>query len=156
MKITKEQFERIYYDLITVAELNDTVAAIDKRFSQIMDHIIYNKKHHCQWYDYDNCDYDSEDSHGSFDKERYKDDILFGGENLKVPEPYQESFPTRWLWEDFEEEFAREVEKALQENLRVKKQTQEKYAKRKADKQALIETIKSKLTPEELKLVKFK
>ena len=63
------------------------------------------------WFDYGNCNYESENSNGYFDIDEYKEDISVGGE-CSLPDPYgcDYGFPTRWLWEDFEEEAKKEIE----------------------------------------------
>jgi len=151
MKITKEEFEKLYSDDITKKEYDRIISAIDVRFVEIMKVINKTKPSSC-WFDYDNLDYQGEESGGYFDPEYYKEDIGFGGECLNIPEPYYDSFPTRWLWEDFEDEFKREVE-TFQKQEKLKK---EKEELKKAEKQNLIKQIKSKLTKEEWAIIKFK
>ena len=69
---------------------------------------------------------------------------------------FEGSFPTRWLYEDFEEEAdqiifgAKEQEKERKENAKIAKQ------KRIENRKILKESIKSKLTKEELLAIKFK
>jgi len=64
--------------------------------------------------------------------------------------------PFRWLTEDFEDELKNGRAAYLQKLEDDKKKLEDKNKKRKAKKQDLIEQIKKKLTPEELKLLKVK
>jgi len=62
-------------------------------------------------------------------------------------------FPTRFLWEDFEEELENGIkEYEKQGKIRLAKEKKEKSKK---DKQYLIESAKSKLTKEELKALRI-
>lgn len=150
-KITKQEFEKLYSKDISKRNYDAIIEKINQRFSKIVGVIKCNDK----WFDYDNCSYDSDESGGYFDPERYKENIGVGG-YVKIESPYEEGFPTRWLWEDFEDEFNTEVEKFKKRQ--TKKQLDDK-AKREQRKQKLLslqESIKSKLTPEELKAINFK
>ena len=71
------------------------------------------------------------------------------------PEGYDFSFPTRWLWEDFEEELKTETEKAIGQIEKAKEKAKEKRLQKKASTKALQESVRQKLTKEELKIIKF-
>src|SRR6185295_14907449 len=106
MKITKEKFDRIYDENISKKEYDQIIEEIDERFFEITRAI--SKKNPEMWIDYSNCNYGHDDcSDGRFDPEDYKEFIYIGGEFVNIPKPYgyDNSFPTRWLWEDFEQEF---------------------------------------------------
>ncbi len=63
--------------------------------------------------------------------------------------------PTRWLYEDFEDEFVNGI-KLLQEQKKEKaRKDTEKQQKKKQAKEELLASLKSKLTPEELKVLKL-
>ena len=154
MKITKEEFEKLYDENISKKEYDSIINKIDERFGEIVKHIA--KKHPNMWYDYGNCDYYSEDSGGYFDPEDYNEFIEVGGEWVNIPEPYNDSFPTSWLWEDFEEEFETEVKSYKEKKIKKKEAEKTKKQAKKAEKEKLIVQIKSKLSKEELKVIKFK
>lgn len=162
-KITKAQFDLLCTDNITKKDYDAIISKIDIRFFEICRHIIPIGF----WYDYGNCD-DPDDygncdeSAGYFDLADYNEYIEIGGD-CEVPMPYSTlnefgnaAIPTRWLWEDFEDEFKKEVEnyKSEQEKLKIK-QKQDKQAL-KEKKKILQAQIRSKLTKEELKVISFK
>lgn len=159
-KITKEQFDRLLADDLMVKEKDFILSLIDKRFGYIMK-VVQPNIINMGWFDYANCNYEGEESGGYFDIDKYLDTIPVGGEGVKLPSPYsgdigENWFPTRWLWEDFEEEFKAEVklekERKKQERL-IKK---DKREKRNKEKSIAIKSIKEKLTEKELEFVKFK
>ena len=157
MKITKKEFDSLYTDTITKKEDDTIISKIDKRFADIIYHIIPSlKTANRGWFDYGNCSYDSEKSGGYFDPQRHKEWIDVGGEYITLPEPFDYQIPTRWLWEDFEDDFKAQVEayKKAEEAEKLKAQTTAKKRKEKNEK--LREAIKNKLTDEELKIVSFK
>jgi hypothetical protein len=156
-KITKKEFDSLYDSNITHKQYNKILEKIDKRFQEIVLTMIpgVRKK---GWYDYGNCSYEGENSNGSFDPDEYKDEISVGGEFALLPEPYRcdNSFPTRWLWEDFEEEFNDTVLKYKLEEEKeslIQKQNREAL---KLKKTMIWESVKQKLTKEELKYVCLK
>jgi hypothetical protein len=164
MKITEEQFNKLYSEDISKKEYEQIIALIDARFQEIVNLVFPFIRYGRNWYVYANVNYDSEGSIGRFDINDYKQEICIGGEN-KFPEPYCNTdegngyFPTRWLWTDNDEivkEFNRETEKSKNDALKEKeraKQKQEDLKNRKAEFRKIIE---SKLTKEELKYIQFK
>lgn len=108
------------------------------------------------WFDYDNCAYRDAGVPGKFDPDEYKSEIFVGGECC-LPDPYDDnSFPTRWLWEDFEEEFNDTVLKYKLEEEKaslIQKQNREEL---KLKKENIWKSVKQKLTKEELKYVCLK
>jgi hypothetical protein len=154
MKITKKEFDSLYSDDITKKEYDRIINKIDNRFSEIMMTLLPNPTK--GWFDYGNCNYDSEESGGYFDPHWYKEEIEIGGECSYLPDPFGEYIPTRWLWEDFQVEFAKEKaghRKALEIAKTKKKKAAEKL---KLKKEKLRKSIEKKLTKEELKAIKFK
>lgn len=153
-KITKKEFDALYDPNITLRKYEEIIGKIDERFSEIVLTILpdIRKK---GWYDYGNCSYEDENSNGSFDPDEYKDEISVGGEFALLPEPYDcdNSFPTRWLWEDFEDEFVSEISKYKSKKEREKLLAKQKRDALKAKKEAIWESVKKKLTKEELKYI---
>ena len=158
MKITKGEFDSLYSSKITKREYDSIIGEIDSRFSEI----VLKMKPDLEregWFDYGNCNYNSENSNGYFDIDDYNKYIDVGGEGANLPQPYEDwgnCFPTRWLWQDFEEEFKKEVEKYKKEKESKKSQGKIKRYELKQRKAEFRTIIESKLTKEELKYVCFK
>ncbi len=154
--ITKSQFDRLYDENITKKEYDYVIREIDKRFDYICKAIL-NLNCQGRWYDYGNADYDNETHTGCFDPEEYKEYIEITGGNISPKlESFDLSFPTRWLWEDFEEEFKNMLEKEKadkQEKIKKKKEQKAESLKRR---EMIKNQIKAKLTPEEFKMIRFK
>lgn len=153
MKITKEEFLKLYSKNISKKDHDEISNKIDQRFSEIVNFIQPNHK----WFDYGNCDYDSEQSGGWFDQDEYKEEIKVGGViNLPGPFSIDNSIPTRYLWEDFKEDVVKQKEKYKIEKLQKKEKDKNKREERKQNLLRLQAIIKTKLTPEELKAITFK
>ena len=156
MKISKQEFDALYTDDITKKQYDATIAKIEKRFGEIILTICPDANKNNNWFDYGNCSYDGYPSGGYFDPPRYKENIELGGEWKGLPEPFDYSIPTRWLWEDFQADYDAQV-KAIKDAEELEKAKQAATSKKKkAAKAKVIEAIRAKLTPEELKLVEFK
>ena len=156
MKITKAEFDKLYTDDISKKEYDAIISKIDERFQEICEVILPEKY---AWYDYGNCEYDTEESGGCFDIHEYKSTISIGGDDAFLPEPYLgdgNCFPTRWLWEDFEDEFKTEVENSKLNRLKLKEAAKVKKQNLKNEMAKFKQLIKSKLTKEELKYISFK
>ncbi len=164
MKITKAQFDKLYSDNISKKEYDEIISLINKRFSDVV-MLVYPKITNGKgWFVYGNYNYDSENSEGEFDINDYKSEISIGGE-CSFPEPYcfpefdgNGYIPTRWLWTDDNEileEFNREVKKSENDRLNKKQADKQKREELKNKKAKFKETIKSKLTKEELAYIKF-
>lgn len=67
--ITKEEFDSLYTDEITVKKYNEIIKKIDKRFAEIC--ISFLDLTSQGWFDYDN-HYDCGDCGGKFDLIAYK------------------------------------------------------------------------------------
>jgi hypothetical protein len=162
MKIAKERFDKLYSEDITKKEYDRIIDDINGRFAEIVYKLNPEIKHK-GWFDYGNCNYDSSVSGGYFDPEKYKQFIEVGGEEHSgFPEPYNmcegyyNGFPTRWLWEDFEEEMLKTVNECKQKKINDKIKAKIKKEELKKKKAEFKEIITSKLTKEELKYITFK
>lgn len=146
-KITKAEFDSLYDDNISKKKYDAIIAKIDTRFYEIVSFMAPRVN-------------EGEDSGGYFEPEDYKEEIAVGGSWAELPPPYDyesdNSFPTRWLWEDFEEEFKREVAKAKQKEVSEKLNAKQKRDDLKARKATMRPIIEAKLTKEELKYITFK
>lgn len=156
--VTKQEVEMLLSGDVTIKKQTEIINKIDTRFSEIVKMIKLNN----EWFDYGNCDYDSQDSNGSFDPVGYKDVIYVGGYvNLKEPfhsHLYNEpGFPTWFLWDDNLEQTIENMIDSYNHEKEIKKIEQKnKRIKRKAKLAELQESIRSKLTKEELKAITFK
>jgi len=65
----------------------------------------------------------------------------------------EEGFPTRWLYEDFEEEFSKGLKNYKEKEKQRAANTKENKKKNKEKKKALVDTIAAKFTKEERKLL---
>jgi len=152
MKLTRKEVESLISDTITKQKYDRVSGKINRRFSEIM--ISLNP--HSDWFDYGNCNYDSEESGGYFDPIEYEEEIIIGGHSAELPRPYLDVIPTRWLWEDFESEYKKTIadyNKKIKAN-KIKRATVAK--KLKIKKAVLKKSITAKLTAAELKIIKFK
>lgn len=154
--ITKQQFDSLFSFDITKKQYDAIIQQIDERFEEICEKFL-RKTNSSAWYVYGNLSYKDENSEGFFDPEEYKEHIEIGGEYINPPPGYGLSFPTRWLWEEsWEEEMQKTVEdykKLVEVKKGLLKQQREE---RKLWVKALKASIREKLTPDELKIVKFK
>lgn len=150
--ITEKQFNSLYSNTITKKRYDTIIELINQRVDEICKKFLSSNG---GWYDYDNR-YDETD--GFFDPEMYKAYISFDG-TRKPPVGWEMEFPTRWLWTadgEWEKEML-QVSQSYKQNLEIAAQkSKDRREKLKTSKQTLIASIKSKLTPEELKIVKFK
>ena len=151
-KITKEEFDLLYDDSITKKQYNEIKNKIDIRVHEIAEKFFVNFNATSS-YDYDNGE-DEDDGH--FDETLYKDTISFDYWGTKYPPGYPDGLPTRWLWEDFEDELVSTSNEFLDKQAKAKAKAKEAREKDKLRRAELYKSIKSKLTPEELKVIKFK
>lgn len=154
--ITKEMFESLYSDSILKKEYEQIKKECSYRASNIMMLIHPKIKQNGGWFVFSNY---NDHSDGFFDEHEYKEWIRFDGDFKVLPEPYIDSIPTYWLWtsnEDILKEFNSEVAKYKEEVEKEKSRKIEKAKAKKEAKKLLIASISSKLTPQELKIIKFK
>jgi hypothetical protein len=152
MKITKEEFYFLFSDSILKKEYDAIISRINVRFQEICK--VFLKKGKGSWFDYNTGDYDG--SEGQFDPKIYAGTIGVIGEGIEPPLGYDYEFPTRWLWQDFEDELA-ETSKSYQQEIKKKKEEQKAKRETKRERlKTLQASIRSKLTKEELKAISFK
>lgn len=68
---------------------------------------------------------------------------------------YDEGFPTRFLWEDYQPVVRQHVEECRERTRLRKERERAEFEEKEQTKRSLRLSIRKKLTPEELKLVKF-
>lgn len=153
-KISLEDYESLYDPEITKSNYDAIIGKIENRFGYIMKTICTK----LSWFDYDN---GWENNNGYFNPNEYHSGpdsyITFQGD-YKLPPPYNTcpDIPIRWLWEDFEEEFRKEVNEFKEKESRRKQEMREKRIAAKEKRASIKSIIQSKLTKEELKFIKFK
>lgn len=153
-KLLKEQYMALYDKNISKGRYDNIIQMVENRFDYIMKTICTK----IDWYDYDN---GWEETSGHFEPNdyHYNEDsyINFHGQ-YKMPPPYSNcpDIPIKWLWEDFEDEFKKEIEDYKQSEIIRRESAKQKRAEVKIKKASMKEIIQSKLTKEELKYIKFK
>jgi len=155
-KITKEEFELLYDENITKKQYDCIISKIDARFYEICKMCLV--KTNSSWFDYGNCGYERDPVNGFFDPNEYKEYIIIGGEGLRYIDgmDLSEQFPTRWLWEDFEEELKADNKADLAREEAKKQKAKQKREEKKIWKQKMIKQVKAKLTKEEFKFIRSK
>lgn len=164
-----------------IAKLNesDITAAIDahKAYAQVVSKITDRMDYitrHCvevvggefDWWDWNSEDYESH-SAGDFMLSYDKEIIQIRGlwtctkNNVFIDKHgnewgIEDGFPTRWLYEDFEEEFTNGLKAYKEKEKQKAEKAKENKKKRDLEKKALIHAAASKLTKEEKKLLGIK
>lgn len=156
-KLTREMVEKLRdEENITKKEYDTTVKLIDERVDYVLTAILQTQKRSMVWWGYDNSNDDCASGH--FDPFQYRNTIFLTGNiqgAIDYRIPFANSFPTRFLWEDFENE-VRESWKAYTEaREKESREMMEGVERRKKKRLDIIESIKSKLTAEELDYVRF-
>lgn len=133
---------------------------IETRLDYIIRTLVQELGAGLNWWDFENYDGNAYTLDQSLGKDRITNlDIRINGDvvvdaiKLRGDDDYMEWFepPTRWLWEDFEQEL-RDGIKAIQDEIEAEKKAKAaKRAAKKAAKEKLKEAAAKKLTPEERK-----
>lgn len=158
MQITQELVQKLSDENISKKEYDKIVAAIGDKVNDIWRFIINASGRKLDWWAFSNdvsYGHGNGSSGGTFDPQNDAEFIDIGGENSYSESDdylYNDGFPTRFLWEDYKQEVVKHVEDCK----KLKKAAAEKRKEAAAQKKALVESIKKKLTKEELKLVSFK
>ena len=162
---TKEQVKNLSSDNITKKEYDKTIDLISDRVDYIWRQIIKISRRELSWYAFQN-DVELGSGNGStggfFNPETDSEFIEFTGKFSYLENPYYEyndGFPTSFLWTD-DESWTTEVIQNLNE-MKAKLKTDKSDLKREAKekllvKEKIIESIKAKLSKEELKYIEFK
>ena len=161
MKITKEEFDSLFSDDISKKKYDDIIHRIGKRVDEVWRNILKLQGKKLDWYDYDNGggrDNNGDPIYGNFYPEMYKETITFTGEwsGGDYDLPYNDYIPTNFLWEDYEEKVLKDIKSYKENKERKKIENTAKRLELKERRKVMIESIKSKLTKEELRFIKFK
>ena len=141
---------------------NATASKITDRMNYIIRRCLEIAGGKLSWWDWQ-CDGDYEDqSSGDFMESYDKDQLSIRAEwNIKSEIIFldkhggewglQDGIPTRWLYEDFEEEFTNGLKAYKEKEKQQKEKAKENRLKRAEEKKVLVKQAASKLTKEERK-----
>lgn len=133
-------------DKISYKKYISIVDKINLRVAEIMQTLHEAKHIKLHWYSYDNGSVDTMDG-GKFDPIEYKENIEFMGD-IKFNDYVNKnslSFPTRWLCQ-------KDYLKECEDSLKAKKDKEEAL---RIERIAAVASIRSKLTENELKFIRF-
>jgi len=150
-KLDKALMDKVFNGSLTVKEFSAIEEKIDNRFFYVLKKIMEIQGVNVKWVDYAN-EGGKDGSQGYFDPVWYREAIDFTGEFeglYSKDKCYLESFPTRFLWEDFEEQVTKEYKDHKNQIEQKKIDDKKKRIERKEQKERLIKSAFSKLTPEE-------
>lgn len=162
--ITEKDFNSLYDETISHKDYHKIINEIEDRVSDILNDLYENKHIDLEWYCFSNGNEDEESCPGNFDPQIYKDKIeLIGDINIEEyvsnlsGSSHTRSIPTRWLWEEGYLEECKNAQISFNKKKAALKILQKsKREELKTKKQIAIDSIKLKLTKDELKFVKFK
>ena len=157
--LNKELFIQFLNDEMTVKQVKSFTEDLTKRFYYIVHTIAQLTGRTIDWFDYDN--EGGEYNPGVFDTEVYRDCVGYLGEfsnkkDMKVRfEDYDDSFPTRWFYNNFEDELKSEQSAFFKEEEEKNNEKNAKLLKNKQDFTKIQNSIKAKLTKEEMAYIRF-
>lgn len=155
-------FKHFLADELTVKQVKALETQIASRFNYIVHKIAEITQRQVDWYDYDNTtdDYDY-NSHGEFDTDAYKQNVGYTGEFstlfAQMPrfEGYDNEFPTKWFYSNFEVQVKNERDAFLNEQKRLEDEKIKGKNFEVEEMQKVRESIMKKLSPEELAYISF-
>lgn len=155
-KLEHDLMKSVLNGSLTVKEFNKVSAKIHDRCNYIVRKAFEIQGISVNWYDFDNEGGEDGDC-GYFDPERYEKNFYITGDfNGDMRDClYSAVFPTKWLWNDFEDELTKEIEDHRKSIISKKIERKAKNAERKQQKEKLIESALSKLTKEEIKALGY-
>lgn len=160
--LDEKTFKKFLQDEMTVKEAKVFKDVVDKRFSYIVHKIAEVNSKNVSWFDYDNSD--GGEGVGFFNTDSYKNNVDYTGEFEDLSykpqvkntfDKYDYSFPTKWFYQSFEVALKQEQqaflkkEKAKQDEAKLSKETA------KLEFEKVKDSIKKKLTIEELAYISF-
>lgn len=156
--ITKNQFDKLGDSSISVKEHNEISFLIYQRVIEIVYKVAKIQGRQISWFDYGN---NEDGNEGFFDIVHYRVTVEIDGQDIdgkifSSKLPFCTTFPTKWLWEDFESEVTEATKKYFDKIEEKKSKQKIAYTKRKSQ-TAFFNTVKNKLKTmkeEELQSVK--
>lgn len=162
--LNEATFKKFVADELTVKEVKSLTVSLNERFKYIIEKIAELTGRSVAWFDYGNNNYDKEygDSNsGFFDTDQYHTNVSYIGEffvekkQAYLLQKYDNEFPTKWFYQNFENTLENEIaEFIIEENNKTIQKTTNKN-KAKEDLQKVQESIRKKLTKEELSYISF-
>lgn len=164
MNITKELVDKLASDEITKKEYEKIIAVINDKVGDIWCYICEVSNRQLDWWTFDNdvsYGHGGGFSGGEFDPVEYKEWIEITGEYELLYKnkyyPYNNGFPTELLWNtDWKETVEENIKESFHKHSESKLSLKIKREETKIKNKKLIESIRQKLTKEELKLIKIK
>lgn len=160
-KLDKVAVQRMLAGEFTMSEFKAFEPLIDSRMNYVVRQIASISNLKLDWWDFDNLG-EGEDEPGRFDFEAYSKSIGIAGELTGTSyknmcfDKYEKQIPVQFLWMDFEEQVAKEFED-FKTNIDVNFiNAANKAVENKKELDAIIASVKSKLTPEEMAYIQFK
>lgn len=160
-KLDKVEVQRILAGECSLAEFNAFKKPIEDRMNYVVRKIVELSNLSLDWWDFDNLGEGQEDR-GFFDPLVYHEFVGIvrecTGNSYKNMcfEKYEEKIPVSFLWMDFEEQVAKEFEdfkNHIDANFIT---AANKAVEHKKELDAIIASVKSKLTPQEMSYIQFK
>lgn len=145
---------------VTKREYDAIIEEIGDRVDYIWKTLLKSSRRKLRWYAFQNDVYDdggNGSDGGCFDPETDGEFIELSGDyaSREVDGDFATGFPTRFLWTD-DDVWKQEVLNHIDQNKKLKESEKQKVELAKIEHKKIIESIKSKLTKEELKYVSFK
>lgn len=158
--IDKDIFQKFISDEMKVRELKEFHDPLINRLVYIIHTIGKVTGFTVEWLDYgNNSQYGNNGSIGYFDTDSYKVQVEYTGEfnhfNKEYFNKYDNKFPTRWFYENFEDELNQEQEDYLKEVENNTKKIKNNLQQLEEKNQTLRLQILAKLSVEELSILKF-
>lgn len=162
MKITKVLVNKLSSSDITKRDHEKIIAAINAKVNEIWRFIIKISGRELDWWAFQNdvsYGHGNGSSGGEFDPVADAELIEIHGENTYLDldkYEYNEGFPTSFLWTDYETIVKEHVKAVKAFHSKKKEQKATAREQRKLKRAEVMESVKKKLTKEELKFIKFK
>lgn len=172
-KLEHDLMKSVLNGSLTVKEFNKVSEKIHSRCNYIVRKFITTFGGIVDWWDFDN-EGGEDGPQGYFEPESYFESVGYTGKFRYNKYPHdlfgflhkkgydlEYSFPTKWIWTDFEDELD-ELDKLINEysqwkNKKIQKKliNKEKRIQQKQQKEKLIQSALSKLTKEEIKALGY-
>lgn len=165
--LTQAVFKKFLADELTVKQVKVLEPEIAKRFHYIVHKIAELTGRSVDWYDYsnesgnDNYNSYDESTRGYFDTDNYKEHVGYTGDfplqfsQIARYEKYDEMFPTKWFYTNFEVQLKNEKQEFLNEQQRLQEEKEKGKNFELEEMQKMRDSIMKKLTPEELAYITF-
>lgn len=160
-KLDKIEVRRILSGKCSISEFKAIKPALENRMNYIVRKIVELSNLSLDWWDFDNLG-EGEEDRGFFDPVEYTDFVGIvrqcEGTSYKKMcfDKYEKEIPVLFLWTDFEEYVAKEFED-FKTHIDVNFiNASNKKVEIQQELDAIIASVKSKLTPEELSYIQFK